>query len=70
MIKKLEDDSFSDDDITFVNKDSNNVTFSSDQIGVFSKDLDNINLILKLLLVSDLWLGIIYLNNTNHLKNI
>ena len=45
IIKKLDDDLFSNDDIIiFVNEDSNYVTFCSFEIGIVSVDLNNINL--------------------------
>ena len=39
MIKKTDDDLFSNDDIIFVNGDSNYVTFFSDEMGILSVDL-------------------------------
>ena len=56
---------------SFFDEDSGNVTFSSDELGVLSIDLNNNNLddinlmkmILKPLFMSELWLGIIDLNN-------
>ena len=44
MIKKLDDDLFSKDDIIFVNENSNNATFFSNQISILCVDLNNINL--------------------------
>ena len=44
MIKKLEDDLFSNYEIIFVNQDSNYTTFFSDEVGILSVDLNNINL--------------------------
>ena len=44
MVKKLDDAVFSNDDIVFFNKDSGNVTFSSDEMRILSVDLNNINL--------------------------
>ena len=44
MIKKLDDDLFCNDDIIFVNEDSNFVTYFSDEMGIRSVDLNNINL--------------------------
>ena len=77
MIKKLKD-IFSNDNIIFVNEDSNYVTFFGGEMSILSVDLDKINLdmlimmkiILKLLFMSDLWLGLININNTNHVKKI
>ena len=77
MIKKLKD-IFSNDNIIFVNEDSNYVTFFGGEMSILSVDLDKINLdmlimmkiILKLLFMSDLWLGLINTNNTNHVKKI
>ena len=47
-------------------------------MGVFSSDLDTIifmmvilmKIILKLLFISDLWLGVADINSTNHVKRI
>ena len=74
MIKKL-DAIFSNDDIVFISEDSGNVTFSSNEMSILSTDLNDINLddvnfdedILKLLLMSDLWLGVTDLNNVGDL---
>ena len=44
MIKKLNDAIFSSDDIDLVIEDSGNVSFYSDEMGVLSVDLNNINL--------------------------
>ena len=55
-----------------VNDDFNNVTFFSDELGILNvvvlviltlKMLILMKMILKLLLMSDLWLGVIDLNN-------
>ena len=54
-----------------VNEDFNNVTFFSDEMGILNvvliiltlKMLILMKMILKLLLMSDLWLGVIDLNN-------
>ena len=35
---------FADDDIHFLDEDSGNATFSSDEMGILSEDLNNINL--------------------------
>ena len=64
-IKKLYSALFTDDDILFFDEDSGCVTFSSEEMGILSVDLNNINLhhttvmkmILKLLFMSYLWLG-------------
>ena len=53
------------------NEDFNNVTFFSDKMGILNvvliiltlKMLILMKMILKLLLMSDLWLGVIDLNN-------
>ena len=76
VIKKLKDDIFSNDNIIFVNEDSNHVTFFGGEMSILSVDLDKINLdmlimmkmILKLLFMSDLRLGLININNANHVK--
>ena len=78
MIKEPDVDLFFNDDIIFVNEDSINVTFVSNEMGILSVDLNDINLmvlilikmILKLLFISDFWSNIIYLNNVKYLKNI
>ena len=44
MIKKLNNAIFSSDDIDLVIEDSGNVSFCSDEMGVLSVDLNNINL--------------------------
>ena len=44
MIKKLHNALLADDDILFFDEDSGNVIFSSDEMGIFSVDLNNINL--------------------------
>ena len=72
MTKKIDDDFISNDGIIFVNEYSNNVTLFTDESSILGVDLNKINLdsakmILKLLFMSDLWLGVI---NANHLKNI
>ena len=46
MIKKLDDDLFSNDDMIFINKDSNNVTCFSDQ--------SSVDLIVQILIISAL----------------
>ena len=43
MIKKF-DVIFSNDDIIFISEDSGNVTFSSNEMGILSTDLNDINL--------------------------
>ena len=78
MNKRLDDTVFFNDEIVFVNKDSGNVPISSDEIGIRSVDI-NINImnminnilikmILKLLFMSELWLGTIDLNNLKRLR--
>ena len=44
MIKKLYNALFIDDDKPFFDEDSGYVTFSSDEMGILSVDLNNINL--------------------------
>ena len=44
MIQKPGDVVFSNDDAVFVNKDSGNVTFFRDEVGILNVDLKNINL--------------------------
>ena len=45
MIKERDVDLFFDDDIFFVNEDSINVAFLSDEMGILSVDLNDINLV-------------------------
>ena len=45
MIKERDVDLFFDDDIFFVNEDCINVTFLSDEMGILSVDLNDINLV-------------------------
>ena len=60
----------------FVNADSDIVTFLSYDVDFVIIDLNNTNLndhnlmkmILKLLFMLDLWLFLIYVNNTRHVK--
>ena len=57
---------------------SGNATFCTDEMGTLNFDLNNASLndanwdemILKLLFMPKLWLGVIDLSNTNHLKKI
>ena len=65
MIKELYNALFTDDNILLFNRDSCNITFSSDVMGILSIDLNNI-----MMLVLDLWLSTINLNNRKHLKKI
>ena len=44
MIKRLHNVLFSNNDILFFDEGSGNVTFSSDEMGILSVDLNNINL--------------------------
>ena len=44
MIKRLHNVLFSNNDIIFFDEGSGNVTFSSDEMGILSVDLNNINL--------------------------
>ena len=44
MIKKLYNTLFADDDILFFDEDSGNDTFSSNEIGILSAIVDNINI--------------------------
>ena len=44
MIKKLDDDLFSNNDIIFVNEDSDYVTFFSNEMGILNVDPNNIYL--------------------------
>ena len=43
MIKELYNALFTDDNILLFNRDSCNITFSSDVMGILSIDLNNIN---------------------------
>ena len=78
MIKNLDKHVFPVDDIVFVNEDSANVTFSSDEMGIFSVDLNNINLDRvnfyeddpERLFLSDLWFDVIGLIELIDKKNL
>ena len=66
---------YADADLLFFDEDSDNVAFSCNKMGILSVNLHNINLekilmkvILILLFLSDLWLGIVNLKNTKHIK--
>ena len=75
---KLDDVWFSRDDIVFVNEDSDNVSLFSDDLDLNTIYVNNINLdddilvnmILKLLLMLDWWLGVTNVKNARHVKNI
>ena len=75
---KLDDVWFSRDDIVFVNEDSDIVSFFSDDLDLNTIYVNNINLdddilvnmILKLLLMLDWWLGVTNVKNARHVKNI
>ena len=78
MIKKLYNALFSDIDILFFDEDSANVTFSSEEMGIFSSDLNNINFDDANFYEDDpkttihvrLLACIVYINNAKHLKKI
>ena len=63
-------------DIVFSDIDSGTITFFSNDIGLNSINFNIINhdddnlmiMILKLLTILDLWLGIIDISNTKHVK--
>ena len=69
MIKNVRTAIVADDDILFFDKILVNVIFSSDEMGILSIDL-GMNMILRLLFMSDLWLGTMNLNNAKRLKKI
>ena len=60
MIKELYNALFTDDNILLFNRDSCNITFSSDVMGILSIDLNNI-----MMLVLDLWLSTRYKQTIN-----
>ena len=76
IIEKLDHSVFSNDDIVFGDIDSDIVTFFSNDIGLNSISLvilillrNNLTMvILKLSIILDLWLGIINISNTKHVK--
>ena len=69
MIKKLYNASFADDDdILFFDEDSGTVTFSSDRDNINTDDVNFYEKILKLLFMSQFWVGMIDLNNAKHLE--
>ena len=67
---------FLNDEIVFVNANSDNVTIFSDDLGLVIVDLNNISKMmitlsmtnLKLLFLLGLWLGIICISNARHVK--
>ena len=69
MIKNVRTAIVADDDILFFDKILVNVIFSSDEMGILSIDL-GMNMILRLLFMSGLWLGTMNLNNAKRLKKI
>ena len=60
----------------YVDKDSGNVVFPCNETDILNIDMNNISLDNNfdeddaLLLLSDLWLAVLNLKNTKHLKNI
>ena len=78
MLEKLDSSVFSDGDIFLHDIDSNIITFFSDDMGFGTTDLNNINLdddnfdlikkILNLLLMLDLWLGVIDITKAKYVK--
>ena len=86
MIEKFHDIFLANDDILFFNEDFskfgeiyfNLVKLFGGEMGILSVDLDKINhdekklmkMILKLLFMSDFWLGIINLKNAKHFKKL
>ena len=79
MFKGFDNTVFCNDDIVFVNADSDNVTIFTDHISLDNIDLNNVNIItlmmiiltmmiLKLLFILDLWLGIIDISKKGHVK--
>ena len=73
-IKTLDNPVFGNNDIVFFDKDSDNVTFSSDEMGILSVDLNNINLDDVNFDEDDpetfihVLLGVTYLNNVKHYR--
>ena len=78
MIRNLHEALFANDDILSSDEDSGNVTFSSDEIGILSVDLNNAKLddanlmkmILRLLFMLAFWYDKINLKNAKHLKKM
>ena len=74
MIKKLYNALFTDDKILFFDEDSSNATFSSDQIGIFSVERNNVNLDESKFYKDDpkvifhVRLDIVNLNNSKYIK--
>ena len=77
MIERFHDALRANDDILFFNKDFHKVTFFANQVDILAVDLDKINLDDDnsfdeddpiLLFMSDFWLGIVHLKNSNHLE--
>ena len=79
VLEKFHDALLACDNILFFDKDLSKVTCFANEVGILVVDLDKINLddadnfdemILKLLFMSEFWLGVINLKNVNHLKKI
>ena len=76
MIKKLFTDLYADENILYFDENVGNVLFNCNQMGILNINLILIlmiilmKMILILLFMSDFWLGISNLKNTNHFKKI
>ena len=78
MIKKLYTALYGDENILYFDKDSGNVVFSCNEMGILNIDLYILRIlilitilmtmILILLFLSDFWLGILNLENVKILK--
>ena len=75
MIKKLYTVLYADENILYFNKDSGNIVFSCNEMGILNIDLNDINLdnnfdedILILYFLPDFWFGILNLINPKRLK--
>ena len=74
MVKDLDNAAFFNYHIVFVNANSGNVTFFSDDLRLAIVDLNNVSLddnsetMLKLLFKLDLWFSVIDIRDTRHVK--
>ena len=75
MLEKRGNAVFSNEDTFFINKDSDNVTFLGNDIGLNTDLILTLMTIiltmmtLELLFMLDFWLGVIDIDNARHIKN-
>ena len=72
MIKNLFTALHADENIPYFNEDPDNVVFFCNEMSILNIDLNNINLLMKIILIlsflSDFWLVILNLKNTKKIK--